>query len=167
MNLGAIHHLLAQLGAQRPRAGLPVYDLSRSLWPPLGRARRLHDKQLQLLDALRSLDWSVYLRSGDSPLAWHPPGAWASASRDTWLVPPEPGAADLLDGPLEYGAWQLYLGAHALDPVELPDLFRGDLAEALDALRGHSVPLLVDAWHDNSDWRVALDPAAVPGLAAA
>jgi hypothetical protein len=34
-------------------------------------------------------------------------------------------------------------------------------------LERYSVPVLVDALHRNSEWRIVLAPAAVPGLAAA
>ncbi len=167
MHLEGIQRLLQSLGARRPVPGLPVYELRRMLWPPILRAVELHKRQLELFDAIRTLPWKAYLHGSEDPVEWELAGPWVEAGPRTWVLPPAVGTAALLEGPLGTGAWQVYLGAHALASELLPDLFRGDLADALAFSERHSVPLLVDAWHDNTEWRVLLEPSAVPGLAAA
>ncbi len=89
------------------------------------------------------------------------------AGPSTWVVPPAVATQAMLDGPLRPGAWQVYLGAHAMGSERLPDLFRDDLPNAVAFSETHGVPVLLDAWHDNSEWRVLLEPSAVPGLVAA
>jgi len=167
VTLASIEQLLRESGGKRLDPSVHVFELSMGYWPPFGRARRLHDKQARLLDAVRGLPWSVYLRSGEDPKLAEAPGQWVPVAKSTWIVPEEPSSLRLLDSILVYGVWQLYLGADALDAGDLPDLFEASPWEAIEGLRSHAAPLLIDAWHDNVTWRVALDPAAVPGLAAA
>lgn len=167
MSLAGVHRLLQGFGARRLLPGCPVYELRRPLWPPLFRTLELHKRQLEILETIRALPWKIYLHGPEDPSEWELPGPWVDAEPRTWALPPAVATQALLEGPLGCGAWQVYLGAHALAPDLLPDLFRGDLLEAVSFSESHSIPLLVDAWHDNSEWRVLLQPSAVPGLVAA
>ena len=54
------------------------------------------------------------------------------------------------------GNWQLYTAPLPLRSP-LPDSFRVEPATLLAFMRAHRVSLLIDAFHDNTDWSVALD----------
>ena len=94
-------------------------------------------------------------------------GTTVRTERDTWCVPHQERSADLLAETLEPGSWTLYLAPNALDPSILPDAFDGDLGELTTFVASHSVPVLLQAYRHNEEWRIVVQPAAVPGLAAA
>jgi hypothetical protein len=52
-------------------------------------------------------------------------------------------------------------------PERLPNVFHGPPDETVAFVESHGIPVLIDAWHDNDEWRVVVEPSAVPGLAAA
>ena len=166
MSLEALHRVLEASGARRLSRGLPVYGLRRALWPPFGRSEALHERQVALMEAVRALPWQAFLRCSRDPRACDLT-AWPRAARDTWLVPPHETARHLLAGLLEPGSWTLYLAPYAIDSSLLPDTFRAELSEVARFVEGHGIPVLLDAWHDNSEWRIVVDPAAVPELVAA
>ena len=166
MSLEALHRVLEASGARRLSRGLPVYGLRKTLWPPFGRSEALHERQVVVMEAVRKLPWQAFLRYGEDPRDWDL-GAWPQAARHTWVVPPHETVRHLLGGFLEPGGWTLYLAPYAVDPSLLPDTFRADLGEVARFVEGHGIPVLLDAWHDNTEWRIVVDPAAVPELAAA
>jgi hypothetical protein len=162
-----LHHLVASAADRRLSRAFPVYEL-RSGWLPLSRrSRTLGERQQRVLSALRALGWPVFVRISESPLGLELPGSWGHAARDTWAVPREIDSAELLGSLLTPGGWQLYVALEAVDPSALPDLFRGELAEAYTSVEALGVPGLVDAFHDNAEWRVLLQPAAAARRAAA
>ncbi len=116
---------------------------------------------------MRALPWNAYLVYSENPHDWELPGTWILAARDTWTVPRHVDDGRLLDQFLHPGNWCLYLAAHALAPELLPNLFDAPAAEAVASVASHGIPVLLDAWHDNDEWRVVVEPSAVPGLAAA
>ena len=167
MTIERLHRLLETYGARRLSQLYSIYELRRALWPPFFRTVQLHKRQLEFLDAVRSLPWQAFVHTGEDPAEWSSGVAWVRASHDTWVIPLELSSELLLDGVLAPGAWQLYLGANSVDPGPLPDLFRSNLDDICEFVAGHSIPVLIDAWHDNSEWRVVLEPSAVPAVAAA
>ena len=166
MSLEALHRVLEASGARRLSRGLPVYGLRKALWPPFGRALALHESQVAVMEAVCALPWQAFLRYAENPRDWEL-GTWPQAARNTWQLPPHETARHLLEGFLEPGGWTLYLAPYAVDPGLLPDTFRADLAELASFVEGQGIPVLLDAWHDNSEWRIVVDPAAVPELVAA
>ena len=166
MSLEALHRVLEASGARRLSRGLPVYGLRRALWPPFGRVEALRERQVAVMEAVRALPWQAFLRCARDPRTCDL-SAWPRAARDTWLVPPRETARHLLEGLLEPGSWTLYLAPYAIDPTLLPDTFRAELSEVARFVEGHGIPVLLDAWHENSEWRIVVDPAAVPELVAA
>lgn len=161
MSLEGLHRVLEQCGARRVARGVPVFALRKALWPPFRRGEVLREHQATVLDAMRSLPWPVFLHGVRAS------SAWPRTARDTWCVPSQERGADLLAETLEPGRWTLYLAPNALDPSVLPDAFEGDLGELMDFVASHSVPVLLQAYRQNEEWRIAIQPAAVPGLAAA
>jgi len=89
------------------------------------------------------------------------------AARDTWTVPRSEDGTRLLDDFLHLGNWNLYLAAYPVAPERLPNVFHGPPDETVAFVESHGIPVLIDAWHDNDEWRVVVEPSAVPGLAAA
>jgi hypothetical protein len=166
MSLEALHRVLEASGARRLSRGLPVYGLRRTRWPPFGRAEDLHERQVAVMEAVRALPWQAFLRCSRDPGERGLTG-WPRAARDTWRVPPHETARHLLEGFLGPGSWTLYLAPYAIDPTLLPDTFRAELADVSRFVESHGIPVLLDAWQDNSEWRIVVDPAAVPELAAA
>jgi hypothetical protein len=161
VSLEGLHRVLEQCGARRLARDVPVFALRKTLWPPFRRSDLLHERQASILDAVRSLPWSVFLHGVRAS------SAWPRTARDTWCVPTQERAADLLAGVLEPGRWTLYLAPHALDPSVLPDAFGGDLGELTDFVASHSVPVLLEAYRANEEWRIVVEPAAVRGRVAA
>lgn len=161
MTLQTLHRVLEQNGARRLARGVPVFALRKALWPPFRRDDALRERQVSVLDAVRSLPWPVFLHGVPAI------NAWPRTARNTWCVPNQERGTDLLAGALEPGRWTLYLAPNAIDPSILPDAFGGDLGELTNFAASHSVPVLVEAGRRNEEWRIVVEPAAVPGLAAA
>ena len=61
MTLEALHRVLEQSGARRLARGIPVFALRKALWPPFRRGDLLRERQISVLDAVRSLPWPVFL----------------------------------------------------------------------------------------------------------
>ena len=51
---------------------------------------------------------------------------------------------------------QMYVAPSAVAATDLPDLFKGDQASLPEAIAGLELVALIDAWHDNTEWRVAV-----------
>jgi hypothetical protein len=162
-----LHHLVRSLADRRLSATYPVYELRGGFLPFLKRSRSLGERQRRVFAAVRQLGWPVFLRIAEAPPTLELPGGWARAARDTWLVPREIESSQLLETWLDPGSWQLYLATEAVDPTALPDLFRGTFADAFAVVEGMGIPALIDAFHDNAEWRVLLQPAAAAHRAAA
>lgn len=82
-------------------------------------------------------------------------------------MPRSEDSARLLGDFLYLGNWSLYLAPGAVAPELLPDVFRGPPDETVAFVLRHSIPVLIESWYDNDEWRVVVEPSAVPGLAAA
>ena len=167
MTFEQLHHLVEAACDQRLTPAYPVYELRAGLLPFSKRSRSLAERQERVFTALRQLGWPVFLRISESPPDMELPGGWGHAARDTWSVPREVESAHLLGSLLTPGGWQLYLSLEAVDPSSLPDLFRGSFPEAYTTVEAMGVPALLDSFHDNSEWRVLLQPAAAAKKAAA
>jgi hypothetical protein len=167
MTLDEIHKLLNSWNTPRVSAEKQVYDLRSKIWPPFVRRTRLHEHQVELIRAVRSLGWHVYLEYEHDPHEWDAKTSWSKSGANTWTVPPGPESEVLLDGYLAPGGWSLYLAPSPLANASVPFLF--DLtADEISAFQcAHSMPVLVQAEFDNSEWFVALEPAAIPTMKAA
>lgn len=167
MTFDQLHHVVEAAADRRLSALHPIYELSPGLLPFSRRRRSLAERQHRVFGALRQLGWPVFLYSTESPPDWEVRGAWGLAARDTWSVPRDVESTLLLGSLLSFGVWKLYLALEAVDPSVLPDLFRGSFPDAYAAVESHGVPALLDAWYDNTEWRVLLQPAAIARRAAA
>jgi hypothetical protein len=154
----------------RPRDdSLPVWDVGR---PGLFARQRRHRRQTvaecrrQLLSAVLGGDGPIFL-THEPPRDYEVPGDWQPAGEATWLVPRDfdpdhPAAAYWL---FVIGNWNLYR-APAPPEGRWPDAFRCGAAELLEWMRAKSVQALIESFHDDTDWTVALaadGQTAAPG----
>ena len=144
-----------------------MYELRGGFLPFSRRSRSLDERQRRVLAAIRELGWPVFLCISESPPLEELPGSWGHAARETWAVPRDVDSSLLMDSFLYVGNWRLYAALEAVDPTALPDLFGGSLSDAFSIVEGSGIPALVDAFHDNSEWRVLLQPAATARRTAA
>ncbi len=157
MTFEQLHHLVEMVSDRRLSPVYPVYELRTGFLPFSRRTRSLAERQLQVFQALRRLDWPMFVARTAMPAVT---GAWAHAVRETWAIPREVESADLLSKQLAAGRWKLYLSLEPIDRTAIPDLFEGSLAEAFATVEAVGIPVLVDAFRDNTEWRVLLQPAA-------
>lgn len=167
MTFDQLHHVVEAAADRRLSAVYPIYELSPGLLPFSRRRRTLAERQHRVFGALRQLGWPVFLCTTEPPPDRELTGAWGLAARDTWTVPRDVDSARILGSLLRSGAWQLYLALEAVDPSALPDLFRASFPDAFAGVESLGVPALIDAFPDNTEWRVLLQPAAIARRAAA
>ena len=166
MTLDEVHKLLVAWKVPRLSQHFHVYELRRKLWPPFIGTLRLHERQGELLRAVRALQWKVFLGYDEKPDEWEAEGRWLRVARDTWLVPQEASSENLLDGDLSPGGWTVYLAEMPITEV-VPYMFKRAPKEICEFVRSRGIPVLVQAHWDNSEWLVALEPAVVPMARAA
>jgi hypothetical protein len=111
------------------------------------------------LNAFLGCQGPVFLMH-ESPHEHEVPGDWQAASEGTWLVPRD---FSLEHPAVEYwlfvlGNWRLYR-APAPATGTWPDAFRCRAAELLTWMKAKSVQALIESFHDDSAWVVALDIA--------
>ena len=139
-----------------------VYELCRNTWIPFIGTDRLHRRQIEILKAVRALPWTVYLDYEENPKKWDLDGTWIHKGATTWLVPRDHSSSDLLGGYLGPGGWSMYLSSYPLEGTKIPSFFDILPQELCEFTRSHSIPVLIQAHNDNSEWRIALEPAVVP-----
>ena len=144
--------VLVAAGAKSADRG--VYDIG----PEGFDTRRLLSFQVQLLETVRQLPGTVFLQYDEDPQEWEL-GEWPSHGHNMWEIPPSMASDVLLAGYLEAGSWYLYVARESKRPEDRWDAFRGDLGELVKLLETHGVSALIDAWHDNTEWRVILPTA--------
>ena len=164
MTIEELHRVLELASNRRLSSAFPLYELRRSLLSVLGVVAPLDRRQLLVLDAARSLPWSSYLHFPDRGVALR---GFQHAAELTWLVPaPLPNRA-FLDAPLSSGGWQLYLGAAAVVPTRIPSLYADPFPDIFSSIESNAIPVLIHAAGGNREWRVVVQPSAVPAAIAA
>ena len=163
MDLQHIHELLIAAGARRASSSAAVYELSQPFWPFGRRSRQFPQLKERVLDAVRSLSSRAFLAYDEDPHEWGLPGEWKPAGSGTWEVPGEPSSSCLLDGYLSPGNWTLYLAEASVAADTLPDTFRAPLEATVGFARSNGISLILDSWHDNTTWRLVVEPSTVPG----
>jgi hypothetical protein len=120
-----------------------------------------------VLDAIRALPWTPFLRTAEAPRDHGLTGSWQLAARETWVIPTDENSPDLLAMFLFLGEWKLYLAVDPVPPGSLPDCFRSPPLELSAFVESRGIPVLVEAYRDNNPWRLVVEPAAVPSVVAA
>jgi hypothetical protein len=167
VTVAELAQLLRTVGAQPLSPVHPVWELARPRWPFSRRARDFEASQGRVLDAVRALPWTAFLRTASDPRLGMPRGSWTPAGRETWVLPGEPSTHALLARVLAPGAWTLYLATGPLPAAALPDAFASAPADLAAFAAGHGLPVLVAAFRGNEPWRLVVEPAAVPSAVAA
>lgn len=167
MTVAELAQLLAVVGAHPLSPAYPVWELARPRWPFSRRARDFEATQVRLLDAVRALPWSVFLRTAVDPRLAALRATWQPAARETFVLPAEPASQALLARVLAAGGWTLYLADQPVPTGTLPDGFAAAPSELATFAAAHGVPVLVVAAPTNQRWRLVVEPAAVPKAAAA
>jgi hypothetical protein len=150
-------HLVEVAADRRLSRQYPIYELRSGFLPFSRRTRSLAERQLQVFQALRRLGWPVFVARTSVPAVT---GFWAHAVRETWALPREQESADLLGAQLAPGGWKAYLSLEPVDRTAIPDLFKSSFAQAFEIIEALGIPVLVDAFPHNTEWRVLLQPAA-------
>ena len=167
MTIEALHQLLQTVADRRLSRAFPLYELSGGFLPFTRRWRTLSQRQVRFFEALVALPWDVYLNAPEHPMGFDAPGTWRESGEGAWHLPMDVPADRLLAEFLHAGGWSLYLGHAPVAPASLPDLYAADPAVIFGTLATRGIYALLAASHGNREWRGALQPAVVPGLAAA
>ena len=121
----------------------------------------LLDAQTDVMEALRGLEGSVHLTiHGDWGQVARRNG-WKNVGDHTWLIPDSMLTRVMIQAHLAEGDWQMYVAPGPAEGADLPDLFRGEPASLPDTLARLGIVVLIDAWHDSTEWRVAVVPVGL------
>ncbi|MCI0641955.1 MAG: hypothetical protein L0Y72_31150 [Gemmataceae bacterium] len=144
---------------RRREDALSVWDLRL---PRLFSRRRRQRREAvatcrrELLTALLASTGPIFLMHKEPPKEYAIPGNWRSAGEASWVVP-----ADFnLDDPVvrhwlfDLGDWRFY---SSVGPVagKWPDVFRCGAAELLAWMSANAVRVLIESFHDDTEWVVA------------
>jgi len=112
--------------------------------------------QDNVMEALRGLPARVFLAIRDDVAEEAEAGEWTTIAEGLWEIPPHESTGILLRGALEAGGWHVLVADTPPRAGDLPDLFKGDREAAVRTARDAGVHALIDAWHDNAEWRLLL-----------
>jgi hypothetical protein len=144
---------------RRRDPALLVWDLGRP--GPFARHRRQRREAVtvcrrEVLTTLLGWGGPVFLRHPEPPKDYKIPGNWQPADEATWLVPPDFNPDDAGGKHwLSLGDWRFY-SAPGPAQGKWPDVFRCRAADLLAWMSARSVRVLVESFHDDTDWVVAL-----------
>jgi len=158
--------LLEAAGAKRRDATQPVWDLASSFWPFGKAASAVETGKQQILEWLIRRVPLVYLEIDADEEMTGVLGARRAGPQYTWQLSRAVRAPDLATRALFYGGWSLYGCRKPLQPDDLPASFRCSPADLVANLRRMELSVLIQAWWDDVDWRLAVaDPALLGGAA--
>jgi len=146
--------LRAVLHAEGAKAVVPqhgVYELGVDQV----RLKHLASRQSRVLSAIRQLPGRVFLHYDENPKDWEL-GEWSSPVERVWEVPSGHDTRALLSGFLDGGNWLLYVATQHLPSGAPTDAFKGDIPALVQSLQSCGVSAFVDAWHDNTEWRIVV-----------
>lgn len=84
------------------------------------------------------------------------PGVWRAVSPGVWSLDGSRDPAVLIaEDATQLGNWVL-LAAHRPPLERLPDLIRATEAQVLTFMRENGIRMLIDSFHDDVQWRVAI-----------
>ncbi len=137
--------------------GVGAREISSGLWEmPTSNGGDLLDAQVAVMDAVRGLTDTVFLAIYEDVTEEARRDAWEAAGAHTWRLPESVATRPLLQVPLEVGVWQLYAASGPAPDRALPDLFRDAESEVASKLFDLGITAMIDSWHDNTEWRVAV-----------
>jgi hypothetical protein len=137
------------------------HDLCRregDVWRLEGSRQAVEVVKRHLLEAA-SESGPVFVHYDDQP----PPGLDISQiSVDLWLVPKSQSGQLLLEW-LYMGNWVLYPGKNPIS--RLIDFARASAESVSMFVEQHDIPFLIDSFHDDVSWTVAVRRGLVPDVA--
>jgi hypothetical protein len=108
------------------------------------------------LTTLLASDGPTFLAHHEPPKDYEVPGNWHPAAEAMWLVPSDFDLDDpVVKHWLDLGDWSFY-SAPGPAVEKSPDVFRCSAAELLGWMSASSVQALIESFHDDTDWVVAL-----------
>jgi len=158
--------LLEAAGAKRSDATQPVWDLARPFWPFGRAASAVETGKHQILEWLLGRVPLVYLSIDADEEMTGVLGARRAGRQHTWQLSRAVRVPDLATQALFYGGWSLYGRRKPLQMDDLPDSFRCSPADLVAILRRKELSVLVQAWWDDVDWRLAVGDTALLGAGA-
>jgi hypothetical protein len=143
-------------------------DAARQVWDIGGPgilARRKRQRagavaacRAELLCALLAAEGPIFLIHHEPPDEYGVPGDWQRVGSLTWRLPAEFNVHDPIVERWLFtlGDWRLYC-APAPVGSQGPDVFRCSADELLTWMKANSVAVLIESFHDDSDWVVAIE----------
>ena len=155
MSLSDMRGILEESTARRRTPGTDVWLLGQGPWWRFLHARDLDKTKQSLLNAAWRVPIHLFLvpeEPLDSELA-----PLVTKEAQAWRIDRARSAEDFYrtEPARRLGNWMLY-AARSPAAVPLPNAFRTDPAMLLGFMKQHQIALLVDAFHDNSEWCIAL-----------
>ncbi len=138
---------------------------SERIWqvgdPPLfcrdraGRQHRVDTLKRQVVVAFAHTAGAAIYHA-ESPVEASLPGTWIRpADGFGWTIPADIDLSDLAVADWLFASGNWTISSHPLGRIP-PDLFRRDVANALEWLKQSGAHAVVDSWHDDRQWIVAL-----------
>lgn len=152
--LSAIASILDDGRAQRPDAGLRVWRLEYGPLLKLLRDAEVARTKTLLLEAAWEWPGPLFFAPGN-PLE-EDVRPFVQPDGRAWRVDKRRTASDFYatDSASRLGNWQLYAAER---PVEaLPDAHRTSPADLIAFMDANGIVLLIDSFHDDTDWCVAI-----------
>jgi hypothetical protein len=113
--------------------------------------------KIELLSQVLASSSPVFIVHQEPPDDYEVPGNWQRTDDSTWRVPADLDLTDSVSKNWLFGVgnWCLYSAPAAVDGI-CPDAFRMSASELSSWIHENSVAVLIDSFHDDSDWVVAL-----------
>ena len=153
--LDTIRGILSAGPARRIVDGVDVWDLSVGpWWTPGADHREPEEAKERILAAVWRLPGELFLVPPESPPDELEPWVRRDGS-GAWRVNRERPASDLYARGLREGNWMLYAAPGAWRPPA-PSAFKTAPHALVAAMTATKVVLLIDSFHDDTEWRVAV-----------
>ncbi len=126
------------------------------VWRIKGRGEEIESLKAALLQSIcQQCSPFVHYDEAEDPPEQGPLGLSQIIGRGIWRVPAGTSGESLLAW-LFMGNWQLYVADKPLQSV--PDLIRANNEEVREFVRLSGVVLIVDSFHDDTDWTLSVSP---------
>lgn len=158
MSLSDMRRILEESPARRRMAGMDVWLLGQGPWWRFLGAGDLDRTKQSILSAAWQVPIHLFLvpeEPVDSELA-----PLVTKESHSWRIDRARSAEDFYrtEPARKLGNWMLY-AAQTPAGAPLPNAFRTDPGMLLRFMQQHQIALLIDAFHDNAEWCIALREA--------
>jgi hypothetical protein len=159
-----IRETLESSPARRVEPGLDVWDLDTGPWWKLFTDwKGLERAKQAILAAVWDTPDSLFFMPPMPEMAAGLKPFLIAADSGAWLINRQRSSQEFYGVDLNEGNWMLYAAAQRCT-VRLPNTFKANPAVLLQFMRDQGITVLVDAFYDDWEWRVALvDPREAHG----